>query len=151
MTQSVDMMEALQRVEGFEDDDVTAEIVKRQGQARESFYAYRQMMHPGLLTNWWTKEISWRLQFFFEDLMLGKRPKLALEAPPQHGKSAAVQDFIAWVAGRNPDLKTIFCSYSDELGARANIDLQRSLTSPTFRPHSNRRCRRPMDAQSIAH
>jgi hypothetical protein len=132
MTQSVDMMEALQRI-GYKDDAVDAETKKNQGKARDFFYAYRKVMHPQMLTNWWTEEISWRLQFFFEDLMEGKRPKLALEAPPQHGKSAAVQDFIAWVAGRNPDLKTIFCSYSDELGARANIELQRALTSPTFK------------------
>jgi hypothetical protein len=46
----------------------------------------------------------------------------------QHGKSWAATDFIAWVAGHNPDLKTIFASYSDELGTRTNLDLQRMMT-----------------------
>jgi Asp-tRNA(Asn)/Glu-tRNA(Gln) amidotransferase B subunit len=92
MTQIVDMTETLRRhrmpVVEHKTDDVDAETLKRQAEARKFFNAYRAMMHPKLLTNWWTKEISFRLQWFYEDLMAGKRPKLALEAPPQHGKSA---------------------------------------------------------------
>jgi hypothetical protein len=38
-------------------------------------------------------------------------------------------DFIAWVAGKHPDLKTIFASYSDELGVAVNAVLQRIMTS----------------------
>ena len=34
-------------------------------------------------------------------------------------------DFVAWVAGKNPDLHTMFASYSDALGERTNSDLQR--------------------------
>jgi hypothetical protein len=73
------------------------------------------------------------LQWFYEDLIAGNRPKLALEAPPQHGKSAAVEDFMAWVAGKNPDLKTIFCSYSDDLGNRANTAMQRAMDTPAYK------------------
>jgi hypothetical protein len=54
-------------------------------------------------------------------------------APPQHGKSKAMSDFIAWLAGVNPDIKVIFSSYSDELGARANVELQRAIKSKVFR------------------
>ena len=50
-------------------------------------------------TNWWTEEVSRHFQQFYEDLIAGKRTKLALMAPPQHGKSKAVNDFIAWLAG----------------------------------------------------
>jgi hypothetical protein len=53
----------------------------------------------------------------------GKRPKLVISSPPQHGKSLAVTDFMAWAMGLNPDLKVIFASYSDALGERASIDL----------------------------
>jgi hypothetical protein len=116
----------------IEQGKLDAEIALRQGEARDYFYSFRIMMHPNMLTNWWTKEISWQLQWFYEDLIAGKRPKLALEAPPQHGKSRAVEDFVAWVAGKNPDLKTIFSSYSDELGNRANLTLQRSLKSAAY-------------------
>ena len=62
----------------------------------------------------------------------GERPKLALMAPPQHGKTEQVTDFIAWVAGKEPDLKTIFASYSDELGADVNKALQRIMTSERY-------------------
>ncbi len=41
-------------------------------------------------------------------------------------------DFIAWVAGNNPDLQTIFASYSDALGERANSELQRIFDSAAY-------------------
>jgi hypothetical protein len=53
-------------------------------------------------------------------------------AHPQSGKSMAVTDFIAWVAGRNPNVKTIFASYSDTLGERTSLDLQRILNSDNY-------------------
>jgi hypothetical protein len=53
-------------------------------------------------------------------------------AHPQSGKSMAVTDFIAWVAGRNPNVKTIFASYSDTLGERTLLDLQRILNSDNY-------------------
>jgi hypothetical protein len=90
-------------------------------------------MRPRMIEGWWTNEIAEALQQFYEDLVAGKRPKLAIGAPPQHGKSWAATDFVAWVAGRNPDLKTIFASYSDDLGTRTNLDLQRAFTTPQFR------------------
>ncbi len=65
-------------------------------------------MHPELITGWWPEQIARHLQNFYKDLIAGKRPKLLISAPPQHGESMAVTDFIAWVAGRNPDLKTTF-------------------------------------------
>ena len=37
------------------------------------------------------------------------------------------------MAGKNPNLKTIFASYSDDLGMRTNLDLQRMFMSPAYR------------------
>jgi len=68
----------------------------------------------------------------YDDLIAGKRPRLAIGSLPQHGKSLAATDFV-WAAGRNPNLKTIYASYSDELGIRTNLDLQRMFQSPTYR------------------
>jgi len=45
-------------------------------------------------------------------------------APPQHGKTEQVTDFIAWIAGRRPDLRIIFASYSDDLGVKVNKELE---------------------------
>jgi predicted phage terminase large subunit-like protein len=53
--------------------------------------------------------------------------------PPQHGKSWTAVDFIGWVSGRDPNLKTIFASFSDELGMRTNKELQRMLDNDRYR------------------
>ena len=81
---------------------------------------------------WWQYEVANELQRFYRSLINGERPKLVLMAPPQHGKTEQVTDFIAWVAGKQPDLKTIFASYSDELGVDVNKDLQRIMTSERY-------------------
>jgi hypothetical protein len=101
--------------------------------ARRSFTFFRRYIRPNMLWGWWVEEVADELQRFHRDWIDSLCPKLALEAPPQHGKSWMVEDFIAWVAGQHPDKKTIFGSYSDELGNRANISLQRMLKSERYR------------------
>jgi hypothetical protein len=101
-------------------------------EAQESYYAFRQHMDDKLLRGWWQRVIATHLQAFYEDMQLGRRPVLGLSAPPQHGKSRQVTDFIAWVSGKNPDLKTIFASFSDDLGVRTNTDLQRMFLADKF-------------------
>lgn len=101
--------------------------------SRENFYNFRQQMDVTMLDGWWLREVSMQLQRFFEDLMAGKRPKLLLEAPPQHGKSRGITDFIAWVAGQAPHLRTMYASYSDDLGVRANTTLQRMMDGDKYK------------------
>ncbi len=101
-------------------------------EARESFWAYRRYMNPRMKLGWWQREVSLDLQRFYEDLIAGKRPKLVIEAPPQHGKSSMVVEFISWVAGKNPDLRVIYASFSEWLGVRANLTLQRIYASPRY-------------------
>jgi len=69
---------------------------------------------------------------FHDDLVAGKRPKLVIQAPPQHGKSFLVIDFISWLAGKQPGLRTIYASFSERLGIRANLRLQRTFTSDVY-------------------
>ena len=121
----------------FTPETVTPLAVARAGdrriwEIRNKFHAYRRYIRPQMHWNWWTMKVAVELQQFYEDLVAGRRPKLAIQAPPQHGKSWTVEDFIAWVAGTNPELKTIFASYSDELGERTNINLQRKLRSEAY-------------------
>ncbi len=101
-------------------------------QARNDFSVFRRMVRPNMHWGWWTEEVARELQQFRADLIAGKRPILAIQAPPQHGKSEATSDFIAWIAGTNPDLNIIYASYSDELGTRANRTLQRTVSSEPF-------------------
>jgi len=77
--------------------------------------------------DWWPQEVSEKLQQFYDDLVNGQRPKVAIMAPPQHGKSTAATDFVTWVAGKDPNLKTIFASFSDQLGERTNKEVQRIM------------------------
>jgi predicted phage terminase large subunit-like protein len=102
-------------------------------QARENFSVFRRHIRPAMLWGWWMEDVARELQRFYRDLIEGRRPKLALMAPPQHGKTWAVWDFIAWIAGKQPDWKTIFASYSDDLGLAANNELQRTIKSPIYR------------------
>ncbi len=108
--------------------------------AREDFWTFRKVVRPGMLESWWQKNVADRLMQFYLDFIAGKRPKMLLMAPPQHGKSEQVRDFIAWIVGRNPELRVIFSSYSDELGVFTNLALQRMLLSPLYNqifPYTN--------------
>jgi predicted phage terminase large subunit-like protein len=112
-------------------------------EARENFWAFRRYMRPEMLWGWWVEEIAIEQQRFYEDLVAGKRPKLVYMAPPQHGKTSDAEDFIAWLAGKHPDWKTIYASYSDELGVQRNLNLQRTIQSPRYRGIFNTRIGSP--------
>lgn len=114
---------------------VDVEIARDQcnAEARENFWKFRQRVHPDLLQAAWQADVAEHLQQFYEDYCNNRKPKLLLQAPPQHGKTYQIEDFIAWFAGKEPDSKTIFASYSDELGIRVNLAMQRMLTSPRYR------------------
>jgi hypothetical protein len=101
--------------------------------AKDSFEAFRKTIRPAMLWNPFVYRLTRELQRFADAMEAGKRPKLAISSPPQMGKSTAAEDFAAWIAGRNPDWKTIYASYSDELGVRCNLNLQRLFTSSRFR------------------
>lgn len=90
-------------------------------------------MNPGMKKGWWQRDAARHLQQFYTELLDGMRPKLVIQAPPQHGKSDTIVDFIAWVSGKHPDLRTIYASFSERLGTRANSKLQRIYDSPKFR------------------
>jgi hypothetical protein len=72
------------------------------------------------------------LQKFHDAFVTGKRPRLALLTPPQHGKSWAAEDFCAWVVGKHPEFKTIYSSFSADLGVLRNMNLQRLFTSRPY-------------------
>ena len=111
---------------------LAAKELEIQAEARERFAVFRRYMHPEMMWDWFTLEISDHLQDFYDDCMAGKRPKMVLESPPQHGKSMAVDDFIAWCAGKQPRWRSIFASYSDELGVRANSDIRRLMQTERY-------------------
>lgn len=100
--------------------------------ARDNFLIFRQLMNPKDKWGWFNIELTNELDAFVKSLERGERPKLVVEAPPQHGKSVAIIDVMAWAAGRNPDGRTIYGSFSERLGIRANLKLQRMYNSPLY-------------------
>lgn len=56
-----------------------------------------------------------------------------MSAPPQHGKSIQIIDFLTWLAGKYPHLKTIFASFSKRLGIRANLRINRIVNGILFK------------------
>lgn len=102
-------------------------------QARVSFWAFRQFMNPKMKKGWFQRDVARHLQQFWNDYLAGLRPKLVIEAPPQHGKSDSVVEFLAWIAGHAPHLKTIYGSFSKRLGVRANKKLQRMFDSAKYK------------------
>ena len=100
--------------------------------SRASFGAFRRYIHPKNKRGWFQVDVEENLQQFYDDLVAGKRPKLVVEAPPQHGKSVIITDFIAWLIGKLPDNKTIYTSFSDRLGKRANLSIQRMMSSQRY-------------------
>jgi len=108
-------------------EDVEAQL------AREDFYKFRRYIRKSMIDSWWQRDVAKHLMWFWNELCLGHRPSLVLQAPPQHGKTEQVTDFIAWCAGKNPNLRTIFGSYSDDLGVRVNMTLQRIMEGHRYR------------------
>ena len=107
-------------------------IEEKVREARTDFYAYRQLMNPGMKDGWWQREVAEKLQAFVKSFLNGEHPKLVIEAPPQHGKSIQVIDVITWLAGKNPDKQVIYTSFSDRLGIRANLRLRRTYSSKMY-------------------
>ena len=101
--------------------------------ARTNFYLFRQCIRPNLIETWWQRNLAENLTWFYWQMKNGKRPAMVIQAPPQHGKTEQVTDFIAWVAGLDPDWRTIFGSYSDELGTKVNLSLQRIFDSDRYK------------------
>lgn len=119
-----------QRIFTTKDLDILEELAIRE--ARRSYWAFRRYMNPRMKVGWWQREISAELQQFYDDLRAELAPKLVIQAPPQHGKSDQIVEFIAWLAGQMPELRTIYASFSDRLGVRANLKLQRIYDSPRY-------------------
>ena len=101
--------------------------------AYDSFYAYRQLANPSFTWGWFTQDLATHLYEFYQDLVAGKRPILCIHTPPQHSKSMTVLDFAAWLAGRRPQTQIVYAAFSERLGTRANLRIQRSLERDLYR------------------
>lgn len=123
----------------WNEDDVELYERLHMARCRDDLFAYRKFLTPSLIEGWFQQEVAEHLEQFWAELQAGMAPVLVLTAPPQHGKSRQVIDFTSWAIGKNPDLKTIYASYSDNLGLVANMTLQRIMDNARYRkvfPHT---------------
>jgi len=101
--------------------------------SRVNFLAYRQFMRNERFTSgWFMADLCKHLQQFYLDLRAGLRPILLIQSPPQHGKSWTVADFISWISGKWPEIRSIYATYSDTLGVRCNLSQQRQIDSKKY-------------------
>lgn len=116
----------------YSTDDI--ELIDQFGafKARQSVWGFRRYMRPKMKLGWWQRDLCAHLMEFKRALIAGEAPMLFVQAPPQHGKSETINDFIAWLLGNHPELMTMFASYSDRLGVRANLSFQRYLRSEKY-------------------
>lgn len=111
-------------------DLIEERLIRR---ARADYWQFRLYMYPDMIDGWWQREVARELMEFYRALIAGERPKLLIQAPPQHGKSRMIVDFIAWLSGKHPELKTIYASVSERLGVRANLELQRMMDGRKYK------------------
>ena len=122
-------------------EDITGDVASREYAetdlvlAKNNFWHFRVLMNPRLALKgmWFPRSLATKLRAFHEDFKAGKRPVMLLCTPPQHGKSLSVIDFVAWNVGHDPELRVIYSSFSDRLGIRANLRLQRAIDSAVYR------------------
>ena len=101
--------------------------------SRVNFLAYRQFMrNDRFVSGWFMVDLCKHLQQFYLDLKAGLRPILLVQSPPQHGKSWTVSDFISWISGKWPEIRSIYATYSDTLGVRCNLSQQRQIDSEKY-------------------
>lgn len=112
--------------------DIAHEILRRR--AVNCFNTFRSMVSVDHKKSWFQDEVGEAMQTFAESLLNGEKPTpLIIQAPPQNGKSTLAVQLIAWIAGKNPDKKTIYTSFSSSLGVRANLTLQRLYDSEVYK------------------
>lgn len=108
----------------------------RQEYYKRDFYEFRKWIAPmkgqKFVDGWWQRKIAEELEQFYRDLKAGLRPKLLIKSPPQHGKSQQIIDVILWFIIKEPSYRNIFASYSDRLGVRANLTIQRVMSHPDW-------------------
>lgn len=101
--------------------------------SRESFYHYRQFLnYPNYKKGVFQEDLSDVLTQFYIDFINNRRPILVISAPPQHGKSSTIIDFVTWLIGAQDGIRVIFGSFSERLGIRANRQCQRVFDSQKY-------------------
>lgn len=101
----------------------------REQLARSFLVDFTQITFPHYSAQWFHVLLCERLDALYR----GDIKRLMVFMPPQHGKSELVsRRFPAYVLGRDPDTKIAVCTYSADLAARINRQIQRIIDDPIY-------------------
>lgn len=98
--------------------------------ARKEMLYFTCKTKPDYSVQWFHRLLCSRL----DDLSNSKIKKLMVFMPAQHGKSELVSRRLpAFILGKNPMLKVAACSYSADLAAKFNREVQRIIDDNKYR------------------
>src|SRR5579864_631688 len=98
--------------------------------ARRHAYDFARFVAPESYVWNWHHGLLYR---YLDGFAKGTIKRLIVEMPPGHGKSEGCsRNLPAWLFGRWPDCRVIACSYSQDLAADMNRDVQRIMDSPRY-------------------
>ncbi len=98
--------------------------------AQMSLLEFTKYTKPDYRANWHHELLAERL----DRVTAGLCPRLMIFLPPQHGKSELVsRRFPAFVLARNPELRLIGSSHTNNLATSMNRDVQRIICDNAFR------------------
>lgn len=108
------------------------EMARRELARRRLIFFIKQMF-PQYKAGWVHNDICRRLEKFMDDVANGKSPRLVLNVPPRHGKSAIASDYFpSWVLGHHPDWEIIATSYAITLPLDFSRNIRARLKDPLY-------------------
>lgn len=116
--------EALEKQAVDRRSEMTQELARRE-LARKRLVFFIKRLFPGYNPGWVHNDICRRLEKFMRDVEQKKSPRLVLNVPPRHGKSAIASDFFpSWVLGHHPDWEIISTSYALQLASEFSKNIR---------------------------
>jgi predicted phage terminase large subunit-like protein len=92
-----------------------------------------ETLHPGappLVMAWYIRAMCHAL----DEVYRGEEKRLVITVPPRHLKSiAASVAYVAWLLGKDPSMKTMVSSYSQDLARQHSNDTRRIMESEWYK------------------
>ena len=86
---------------------------------RDNYSLYLKYVHPEYIFTKFHALIANICQSVVENIEHGKKKKICISVPPQHGKSMTVTETLpSWFIGRNPDLRCIVTAYNADVAEK---------------------------------
>lgn len=108
--------------------EAAAELLRRR-ECRDNFLPFVEYTHP----SWTTGTMHIEICKALEAVERGEIDRLAIFAPPRHGKSElATRRFPAWYLGKHPERQIICASYGGDLAKDMGADVRDILSDEYY-------------------